>query len=816
MYAHWIAKTARSLAFTLWCAVIGAPLILLCGLALKSDTAIPETYHWTALLMQSAGWAALVALVAVLLGLGPATLLARTRRPIAFLGLLILPLVLPRYVLYYAWSLLLSPTTALGRVMAENTQLARVVGQALPLATLALWYWPLAALLMAQALRMLDCGLWDSARLDAKPLHRWVHVTVPLLWRPLLLAFGVCFLLVMSEFTTFHLSGMRTVGSELAVLYELTGSTGTVARAALPLAAAAVVGALALMQAAAGWESPAQGEAPIRASHRGLWCFAGILWCLSLACPVLLLLCHVRDAGPFVQFLNLHSDDLAWSLWVALCAGVVAWVLALAPEWVGRAGRFGGFLERLMVASLFLVLFIPASVLATGFLTLVSVVPGVQGLRMSWMIVALGQGARYAGLALIVRRLLRITERRDLAEVARLDGVTGLTKWWHVDLPCAWPALAAVFLLMMMFCLTELSATLVLLPPGLPSFAQRLLNQMHYARDEHVIASCLVLVSSCALITGLLLGLIRSVQGIRSILGLALCALVLTGCEPSSGDGPTVLDHFGRTGRGPGQFMYPRAIERLADGHMLVMDKTGRIQTFNSDHDSVRSFRMPRIEQGKPTGMSMGPDGHLYVADTHCHRVCVFALDGTLEHQFGQFGTDPGCFIYPTDVAFSGDGRIYVSEYGGNDRISVFNSEFQFLYAFGSPGSEQGQFSRPAAVCVDSERQILYVVDACNHRIALYDLDGTPRTYWGSMGLGPGQLRYPYDMVLMDNGDVLVCEFGNNRLQRFNAQGESLGTYGQAGRNLGQLAYPWGVTVDAHERAYVVDAGNNRIQIWKL
>ncbi len=108
------------------------------------------------------------------------------------------------------------------------------------------------------------------------------------------------------------------------------------------------------------------------------------------------------------------------------------------------------------------------------------------------------------------------------------------------------------------------------------------------------------------------------------------------------------------------------------------------------------------------------------------------------------------------------------------------------------------------------------MVAACNHRIALYELDGTPRTYWGSVGQGPGQMRYPYDMVLMDNGDVLVCEFGNNRLQRFNAQGESLGIYGRAGRNLGQLAYPWGVTVDARDRAYVVDAGNNRIQVWKL
>ncbi len=48
--------------------------------------------------------------------------------------------------------------------------------------------------------------------------------------------------------------------------------------------------------------------------------------------------------------------------------------------------------------------------------------------------------------------------------------------------------------MIVMFGMTELSATMVLLPAGLPNFAQRLLNQMHYARDQQVIASCLILI----------------------------------------------------------------------------------------------------------------------------------------------------------------------------------------------------------------------------------------------------------------------------------------------------------------------------------
>jgi DNA-binding beta-propeller fold protein YncE len=146
----------------------------------------------------------------------------------------------------------------------------------------------------------------------------------------------------------------------------------------------------------------------------------------------------------------------------------------------------------------------------------------------------------------------------------------------------------------------------------------------------------------------------------------------------------------------------------------------------------------------------------------------------------------------------------------------VFTHQGNFLYCFGSAGSEDNQFARPSALCVDPQRKRLYIADACNHRIAIYNLDGNLKGYIGSAGRAPGQLRYPYDLVLLPEGTLVVCEYGNNRIQLFNPQGNSLGVYGRAGRQLGELAYPWGLAVDSRRRAYIVDAGNNRIQVWQL
>src|SRR5690242_10273665 len=132
----------------------------------------------------------------------------------------------------------------------------------------------------------------------------------------------------------------------------------------------------------------------------------------------------------------------------------------------------------------------------------------------------------------------------------------------------------------------------------------------------------------------------------------------------------------------------------------------------------------------------MGPDGLLYVADTHYFRVMAYrppaSLDGKpdLVAQWGSYGNEPGQFIYPTDVAFTtaGNGsveRIYVSEYGGNDRVSVFDKDHKFLFAFGHFGYGDGEgieFNRPQSIGMMGDR--LAVTDACNHRVGVFTLDG--------------------------------------------------------------------------------------------
>ncbi len=289
-------------------------------------------------------------------------------------------------------------------------------------------------------------------------------------------------------------------------------------------------------------------------------------------------------------------------------------------------------------------------------------------------------------------------------------------------------------------------------------------------------------------------------------------AILSAGCGESGTPGKPLL-LFGKTGRGPGEFSYPRASAALPDGRFFVVDKAGRIQFFNPDGSFIREWAMPEIYAGKPTGLGIDRVNHrLYVADTHYSRVMIFDFDGTLLGRFGEHGDGQGQFRLVTDVAVAPGGELYVGEYGGNDRISKFTPDHRYLFSFGGPESGESRLARPQGLHCDTDGT-LWVADAGNHRVCHFSAEGELLGNFGRLGAGLGELRFPYGLDELADGTLVVCEYGQNRVQRFDRTGRSLGVWGGAGREPGRLAYPWALSALPGGRVLVVDSGNNRMQI---
>ena len=99
--------------------------------------------------------------------------------------------------------------------------------------------------------------------------------------------------------------------------------------------------------------------------------------------------------------------------------------------------------------------------------------------------------------------------------------------------------------------------------------------------------------------------------------------------------------------------------------------------------------------------------------------MCIYMPDGTLLAKFGKEGHAPGELFFPFGIAVNKDAsKIYVSE-SGNHRISVFNSQGNFLHCFGKKGNERGMFHLPRHLCIDQEDK-LFVCDEQNQRIQVF------------------------------------------------------------------------------------------------
>ncbi len=273
---------------------------------------------------------------------------------------------------------------------------------------------------------------------------------------------------------------------------------------------------------------------------------------------------------------------------------------------------------------------------------------------------------------------------------------------------------------------------------------------------------------------------------------------------------------FGKLGMSDGRFQKPRAIAIDDNDQLYIVDKTGRIQVFDSEGKFLRGWKTPETANGKPTGLSIDREGNLMVADTHYFRVLFYTVDGTpLPEKTlgGSFGPEQGQMAFVTDCVQTENGEYLVSEYGAYDRIQKYSRDGKFIDWFGEHGDAPNQFSRPQSLALD-ENGHLWIADSCNHRIQVYDWsENEPRLIksFGSNGTEPGQFRYPYGIYLGVDC-IYVAEYAGHRIQKLTRDGQFLSSWGKAGKKNGELNAPWSIVFDSKGRMYAVESGNHRVQ----
>ncbi len=149
-----------------------------------------------------------------------------------------------------------------------------------------------------------------------------------------------------------------------------------------------------------------------------------------------------------------------------------------------------------------------------------------------------------------------------------------------------------------------------------------------------------------------------------------------------SGDGAfqTVIGHPGRLG--DGALHYPTGLHAAADGRLVVADAYNyQLQWFDADGHPIRRagyhpfWLWPRPTSlaagfNAPTGVTMGPDGFIHVADSGNHRVVLLTDKGEYVTEWKIPDADPGIYSPEKIAASPGGRRVYATDFAAN-RIIV-------------------------------------------------------------------------------------------------------------------------------------------------
>ena len=227
-----------------------------------------------------------------------------------------------------------------------------------------------------------------------------------------------------------------------------------------------------------------------------------------------------------------------------------------------------------------------------------------------------------------------------------------------------------------------------------------------------------------------------------------------------------------------------------------------------------------------PWGVTVAPDGTIYVADQDNHSIRKVTPEGvvTTLAGTGAAGSANGTgtaasFNEPTGVAVDTGGNVLVSD-SANDIIRKITTT-GVVSTFVERGSFYGPFN--LAVAPDGN---IYVTDVYNHRIRKVTPQGLVSTLAGSGsaafadGAGTSaSFNYPYGVAVAPDGTIYVADSNNHRIRKVTPEGvvSTLAGSGSAafadGVGAGASFYtPYGLTVDANGDVIVADSWNHRIR----
>jgi len=195
-------------------------------------------------------------------------------------------------------------------------------------------------------------------------------------------------------------------------------------------------------------------------------------------------------------------------------------------------------------------------------------------------------------------------------------------------------------------------------------------------------------------------------------------------------------------------------------------------------------------------------------------------------------------FDFPTGIAWSTNGNLYVSDYYGNTirQVKLIGAQWQVTTIAGSgqAASDDGvglnaTFNEPAALAMDASNN-LFVADSASSRVrklSLVNGNWICTTIAGTNNSGPAidgtngaaQFNFPSGITVDGMGNVYVADTGNNVIRKLTLTGTNwvvttiagtsnsgIGSSVDGTNQAAQFAQPFGIAADSSGNLFVADS----------
>ena len=424
------------------------------------------------LLLNSTLLGAGTTLVATLVGAPLGLLLARVDLPAKRFWriALVIPLVVPPYVLALAWILLSGPTGLLAQGMGRNLLSSWTYSLLGAIVVLGLGFYPLSMLATEAAARRVDGRLEEAGLLAAHPRSVLLRITLPLIAPAIGAAAVIIFVLAVSEFGVPGLLRARVFTTEVFTAFAARYDFGSGVAIATPLLAVALIAGVVIKVI-----TGEQLLATRRSAHPGLiWRIQrqrvalliglGVVVLIFVLLPLFALGVETQGLSRIIAAARTSSAAITNSLFLAIVGASLILLLSL-PLGYNRArarARFRGLFDLA-----FIVIFaVPSTVVGIGIIALWNR-PGFLGEVYACQgIIAVAYIARFVPvLALIMAASVRQIPA-SLEEAAEVSGASWLRTFVRIILPQMRVGLLAAWVVAFIFAFGELGATILVAPPG--------------------------------------------------------------------------------------------------------------------------------------------------------------------------------------------------------------------------------------------------------------------------------------------------------------------------------------------------------------